>query len=103
MLASPQPYKPSPILDAPALTSDSEVKDVCFVDVSAKCIDGKWKYRAVASNIHTGMEVVEEGMGSALVGMLKAVLLAVREKAKTIYVDSYAIWAGASGCVNAKH
>lgn len=34
------------------------------------------------------MEVVEEGMGRAQMGMLKAVLLAIREKAKTVYVDS---------------
>lgn len=70
--------------------------------MSAKCIDGKWKYRAIAFNIQTGVEVVEERMESAQVGMLKAVLLAVREKAKTTYVVSYAIWAGASGCVNGK-
>lgn len=53
-------------------------------------------------NIQTGMETIEERMGSAQVGMLKAVLLAGREKAKKIYVDSYAVWAGASGCVNGK-
>lgn len=57
MLALQQPYKPSPVLDAPA--SDSEVKGVWFV-VSAKHIDGKWKYRPVVFNIQTGMEVVEE-------------------------------------------
>lgn len=83
MLALQQPYKPSPVLDASASTSDSEVKDIRFV-VSAKHIVGKWKYRAVAFNVQTGMELVEERMGSAQVRMLKAVLLAVREKAKTI-------------------
>lgn len=98
-----QPYKPSPVLDGPAFTSDSEIKDVCFVGVSAKHINGKWNYSAGAFKIHTGMAVVEERMGSAEVGMLKAVLLAVREKAKTLYVDSCAIWAGASGCVNGKY
>lgn len=51
MLALQQPYKPSPIQDAPTLTSDSKVKDTRFTDSSAKCIDGKWKYRAVALNI----------------------------------------------------
>lgn len=64
MLALQQPHKPSPVLDAPASTSDSKIKDVWFV-LSAKRIDGKQKYRAVAFNIQTGMEVVEERMGSA--------------------------------------
>lgn len=55
------------------------------------------KYRAL--NIETGVEVVEvveEGMGSAQVGELKAVLLAVKEKARAVDVDSYAVWAGAT-------
>lgn len=77
----------------------TEVKDGWFTDASVKCIDGKWKYRAVALNIQTGMEVVEEGMGSAQVRELKAALLALKEKAKIIYVDSYSFWAGATQCL----
>lgn len=96
MLALQQPYKPSSIPDAPAFTSKSKVKGVWFTDASAKHINGKWKYRAVALNIETGVEVIKKGLGSAWVGELKAVLLAVTENAKTVYVDSYAIWAGAT-------
>lgn len=73
----------------------TEVKDVWFTDASVKRIDGKWKYRVVALNIQTGMEVVE-GMRSAQVRKLKAVLLALKEKARTIYVDFYSVWAGAT-------
>lgn len=73
----------------------TEVKDGWFTDASVKCIDGKWKYRAVALNIQTGMEVVEEGTGSAQVRELKTALLALKEKVKMIYVDSYSFWDGA--------
>lgn len=66
----------------------------------AKCIDGKWRYRAVALNTETGVEVVEEGIGSAQVGELKAVLLAVKEKTKPICVNSYVLWAGATVVVS---
>lgn len=74
----------------------TEDKDGWFTDASVKCIDGKWKYRAVALNIQTGMEVVEEGTGSAQVRELKTALLALKEKVKMIYVDSYSFWAGAT-------
>lgn len=91
MLSLQQPYKPSPISDAPAFTSNSEVKGVWFTDASAKCLNGKWKYRAVALNIEMGVEVIGKALGSAQVGELKAVLLAVKENAKMVYVDSYAV------------
>lgn len=41
------------------------------------------------------MKVVEERTESAQVRELKAVLLALKEKARMIYVDSYSVWAGA--------
>lgn len=40
------------------------------------------------------MELVE-GIGSAQVGELKAVLLAVK-KARMVYLDFYAVWTGAA-------
>lgn len=89
-------HKCGPILDAPVFTADSKAGDVWFPEASAKHVDGKWSYRAAALTIETGVGAVEEGTGSAQVGECKAVLLAVKEKTKTICVDSYALWAGAT-------
>ena len=95
-LALQQPFKPSPILDAPPFTEDSPTEGVWFSDASAKRVDGKWQYKAVALEIKTGKQVIEEGEGSAQVGELRAVVLAAQNEAKAIYVDSYAVWAGAT-------
>lgn len=46
------------------------------------------------------MEAEEEGIRSAQVGELKAVVLAVKEKTKTICVDSYTLWADATVLVS---
>ncbi|KAK4810748.1 hypothetical protein QYF61_007722 [Mycteria americana] len=83
-----QPFKPSPILDAPPLTEGTPTENIWFTDASAK--------RAVALDITTGKQVVEEGEGSAQVGEIRAVVLAAQNGAKIIYVDSYAVWAGAT-------
>ena len=96
MLALQQPYKPSPILDGPAFTSNSKGKGGCFTDASAKRVNGKWKYRAVALDTETGMDVIEEGLGGAQVRESNAVSLAVKENVRMVYVDSYAVWAGAT-------
>ncbi|KAK4810669.1 hypothetical protein QYF61_007469, partial [Mycteria americana] len=87
-LALQQPFKPSPILDAPPLTEGTPTENIWFTDASAK--------RAVALDITTGKQVVEEGEGSAQVGEIRAVVLAAQNGAKIIYVDSYAVWAGAT-------
>lgn len=84
MLALQQPYKPSPILDAPAFTSNSKGKGGCFTDASAKRVNGKWKYRAVALDTETGMDVIEEGLGGAQVRESNAVSLAVKENVRMV-------------------
>ncbi|KAK4810552.1 hypothetical protein QYF61_004515, partial [Mycteria americana] len=91
-----QPFKPSPILDAPPLTEGTPTENIWFTDASAKRVNGKWQYKAVALDITTGKQVVEEGEGSAQVGEIRAVVLAAQNGAKIIYVDSYAVWAGAT-------
>ncbi|KAK4806386.1 hypothetical protein QYF61_016236 [Mycteria americana] len=95
-LALQQPFKPSPILDAPPLTEGTPTENIWFTDASAKRVNGKWQYKAVALHITTGKQVVEEGEGSAQVGEIRAVVLAAQNGAKVIYVDSYAVWAGAT-------
>lgn len=54
-------------------------------------MDGKCRYRAIL-NTETAVEAEEEGIRSAQVGELKAALLAVKGKTKTICVDSYSPW-----------
>ncbi|KAK4810584.1 hypothetical protein QYF61_007321 [Mycteria americana] len=71
-------------------------ENIWFTDASAKRVNGKWQYKAVALDITTGKQVVEEGEGSAQVGEIRAVVLAAQNGAKIIYVDSYAVWAGAT-------
>lgn len=71
-LALQQPFKPSPILDAPPLTEVVPTEDIWFTDVSAKRVSGKWQYKAVALNINTNKQVIEEREGSAQVGELRA-------------------------------
>ncbi|KAK4807137.1 hypothetical protein QYF61_018478, partial [Mycteria americana] len=95
-LALQQPFKPSPILDAPPLTEGTPTENIWFTDASAKRVHGKWQYKAVALDITTGKQVVEEGEGSAQVGEIRAVVWAAQNGAKIIYVDSYAVWAGAT-------
>ncbi|KAK4811127.1 hypothetical protein QYF61_019758 [Mycteria americana] len=92
-LALQQPFKPSPILDAAPLTEGTPTENIWFTDASAKRVNGKWQYKAVALDITTGKQVVEEGEGSAQVGEIRAVVLAAQNGAKIIYVDSYAVWA----------
>ena len=87
-LALQQPLKPSPILDAPPLTENMLADGIWFTDASAQRIKGKWQYRAMALDITTGKQVVEDGGGSAQVGELRAVVLAAQNGGKAIYVDS---------------
>lgn len=47
-------------------------EDIWFTDVSAKRVSGKWQYKAVALNINTNKQVIEEREGSAQVGELRA-------------------------------
>ncbi|KAK4828000.1 hypothetical protein QYF61_022777, partial [Mycteria americana] len=95
-LALQQPFKPSPILDAPPLTEGTPAENIWFTEASAKSVNGKWQYKAVALDITTGKQVVEEGEGSAQVGEIRAVVLVAQNRAKIIYVDSYAVWVGAT-------
>lgn len=75
LFALQHPHKPCSVLGAPAFISDCEGKAVWFSDATAKHTDWKSKYRAVAFHIETGVEVVEEEMGNAQVGELKAVFV----------------------------
>ena len=90
-----QPSKPSPILDAPPLTEGTPTENFWFMDASAKRVNSKWQYKTFALDITTGKQVIE-GEGSAQVGEIRAVVLAAQNRAKIIYVDSYAVWAGAT-------
>lgn len=95
-LALHEPFNPSPMLGVPSFTADPLPEGVWFTDTWAKRVAGKRPYKAVALEINTGKEVTEEGEGSAQVGELRAVALAVQNEAKVKYVDFYAVWAGAT-------
>lgn len=90
-----QPFKPSPILDAQPLTEVTPTENIWFTDASAKMVNSKWQYKAVALDITTGKQITEEGKGSTQVGQITAIVLAAENEAKIIYVD-YAAWAGAT-------
>ncbi|XP_019330512.1 PREDICTED: uncharacterized protein LOC109279822 [Aptenodytes forsteri] len=93
-LALKQPFKP-PILNAHPLTEKTPTEGIWFMDASATRVNGKWRYKATILEITTGKQVIE-GEGSAQVGELRAIVLAAQNGAKVIYVDSYAMWAGAT-------
>ena len=95
-LALKQPFKPSPILDAPPFTKETRTEGVWFTDASAKRTDGKRQYGAAALEINTGRQVIEEREGSAQVGQCRAVVLAAQNGANAIYVDSCTMWVGAT-------
>ncbi|XP_064008637.1 uncharacterized protein LOC135180213 [Pogoniulus pusillus] len=91
-----QPYKPSPIQVAPAITADSDKSGVWFTDASSRRVGLKWHYKAAALEISTGQTITEEGDGSAQVGELRALMLAAEHGATTIYTDSYSTFKGAT-------
>lgn len=94
-----KPFKPLPILDALCLTEGNPTENRCFTDASEKRVHGKWQYKAVEFDITTGKQVIEEGEENAQVGEIKAVVLAAQNRAKVIYVESYAVWASATQCL----
>lgn len=95
-LAVQPPFKPLPILNASTFTDDTPIEGVWFTSASAKRVNGKWQYKAVALEIKTGKQVIKEGEGSTQAGELRKVVLATQNEAKIVYVDSYAVWAGAT-------
>ena len=56
----------------------------------------KWQYEAVALEVGTGKSVKEEGEGSAQVGELRALLLAIENGATIVCTDSCATFKGAT-------
>jgi len=48
-----QPFKPSPILDALPLTEGTPTENIGFMDASAKRVNGKWQYKAIALDVTT--------------------------------------------------
>nr|XP_009922695.1 PREDICTED: uncharacterized protein LOC104321613 [Haliaeetus albicilla] len=91
-----QPYKSSPIEEAPKFVAGSDVQGVWFTDASAHQVGSKWQYKAVALEVGTGKTVEEEGEGSEQVGELCALLLATENGATIVYTDSYAAFKGAT-------
>lgn len=80
-----KPNKPSPILEAPPFTVESDLTGVWFTDASAVQKNRTWQYTAVALEIKTGRTEIEKGEGSAQIGELQAVLLAVKFGTQYIY------------------
>jgi len=85
------PSKPSPIWEELPLTETSNLEGVWFTDASSYRRNKEWNYNAVALEVATGEWVSETSKGSAQVGELRAVLLAVQHGADYIYTDSYAV------------
>lgn len=90
-----QPFKPSLIQDAPPLTEAIPTENIWLTDASAKRVNHKCQYKPGALDISTGKQVVE-GEGSAQVGKIRTVVLQHRMEQKIMYVDSSAVWAGAT-------
>lgn len=91
-----QPYTLFLIKEAPELSAGSDMPGVWFTDASACRIGSKWQYKAAALEMSTGKSVTEEGEGSAQVGELRALLLAVENGTTAVYTDSYAAYKGAT-------
>jgi len=71
-------------------------ENIWFTDASAKKVNGKWPYKALALDITTSKQLTEKGEGSAQVGEVRAGFLAAQNGAKILYADSYAEWASAA-------
>lgn len=60
-----KPNKPSPILEAPSFTAESDLTELWFTDASVGHEKKIWQCRAVALEIKTGRAEIEKGEGSA--------------------------------------
>lgn len=90
------PSKPSPIQEARLLKEGSNLTGVWFTDASSHQENNERKYKAVALEVATGERLIETGKGSAQVGELRAVLLAMQHGTSYIYTNSYAVFKGAT-------
>lgn len=65
-----QPYRPSVITEASALSVGLDTQGMLFADISACQTGSKWQYEAAALAISTRKRVTEEGDSSAQMGEL---------------------------------